>query len=85
VVPRRRTLRTSFPPEVDARQRSWGSVVEDFVRHRGRKYTFDAEGQAIRRPVLVDKRNLAGLGTEASRAEDGKVLGLKQVRGRARR
>jgi hypothetical protein len=43
-------------------QRSWGSVVEDFVRHRDRKYTFDADGQAMRRHVLVRKRNLVGLG-----------------------
>ncbi len=33
------------------RPRSWGSVVEDIVLHRDRKYTFDSEGRAIRRHV----------------------------------
>jgi hypothetical protein len=60
-------------------------VVEDFVRHRDRKYTFDAEGNATRRHVLVRKRNLVGLGKEANRVEDSKVLGHAAVKGRAKR
>jgi hypothetical protein len=67
------------------RQRSWGSVVEDFVRHRDGKYTFDAEGKAVRWHVLVRKRNLVGLGKEANRVEDSRVLGLAATRGRAKR
>jgi len=67
------------------RQRSWGSVVEDFVGHRDRKYTFGPEGRAIRRHVLVRERDLVGLGKEANRIEDGHVLGLNAVRGRAKR
>ena len=66
------------------RQRSWGSVVEDFVRHRDRKYTFDSEGRAIRRHVLVRAKNLVGLGKEANRVEDSRVLGLAAVKGRAK-
>jgi len=69
----------------EPRQRSWGSVVEDFVRHRDRKYTFDAEGKAVRRHVLIRRKNLVGLGKEANRVEDSKVLGLAAVRGRAKR
>jgi hypothetical protein len=67
------------------RQRSWGSVVEDFVRHTDRKYTFDSEGRAIRRQVLVRRRNLTGLGKEANLVEDSRVLGLRTVGGRAKR
>jgi hypothetical protein len=67
------------------RQRSWGSVVEEFVRHRDRKYVFDAEGRAIRRHVLVRKRRLVGLGKEANRVEESKVLGQAAVSGRAKR
>jgi hypothetical protein len=67
------------------RQRSWGSVVEDFVRHRDRKYVFDAAGRAIRRHVLVRQENLVPLGKEASRFEDARVLGLRMVGGRAKR
>jgi hypothetical protein len=67
------------------RQRSWGSVVEDFVRHTDRKYVFDSDGRAIRRQVMVRGRNLVGLGKEANRVEDARVLGLQMVRGRARR
>jgi hypothetical protein len=67
------------------RQRSWGSVVEDFVRHKDRKYVFDPGGNAIRRHVLVRKKNLVGLGKEANRVEAGRVLGLAAVRGRAKR
>ncbi|MGC2359932.1 MAG: helix-turn-helix domain-containing protein, partial [Thermoplasmata archaeon] len=69
----------------ESRQRSWGSVVEDFVRHRDRKYTFDAEGRAVRRHIFVRRKNLIGLGKEANRVEDSKVLGLAAVRGRAKR
>ena len=67
------------------RQRSWGSVVEDFVRHRDRKYAFDAEGRAIRRHVLVRRKNLVGLGKEANRIGDSRVLGLAAAKGRAKR
>lgn len=69
----------------EPRQRSWGSVVEDFVWHRDRKYTFDAEGRAIRRHVLVRQKNLVGLGKEVNRVEESKVLGLAATRGRAKR
>jgi hypothetical protein len=68
-----------------SRQRSWGSVVEDFVRHRDRKYTFDSEGQAVRRHVLVRAKNLVGVGKEANRIEDNRVLGLAATKGRAKR
>ena len=67
------------------RQRSWGSVVEAFTRHRDRKYTFGSDGRAVRRHVLVRRRNLVGLGKEANRVEDAKVLGIGLVRGRAKR
>jgi hypothetical protein len=67
------------------RQRSWGSVVEEFVRHRDRKYTFDAEDRAVRRHVLARRKNLVGLGKEANRIEDARVLGIQAVRGRAKR
>jgi hypothetical protein len=67
------------------RQRSWGSVVEDFVGHTDRKYTFDSEGLAVRRLVLARARNLVGLGKEANRIEDSRVLGLRSVGGRAKR
>ena len=66
------------------RQRSWGSVVEDLVRHRGRKYLFDSEGLAVRRHVLVRAKNLVGLGKEANRVEDSRVLGFLAVGGRAK-
>jgi hypothetical protein len=69
----------------EPRQRSCGSVVEDFVLHRDRKYTLDAEGRAVRRHVLARRRNMVGLGKEANRVEDSKVLGLAAVRGRAKR
>ena len=65
------------------RQRSGGSVVEAFVRHGDRKYTFDSDGRMIRRHVLVRRLNLVGLGKEANRIEDAQVLGLKSVHGRA--
>ena len=67
------------------RQRSWGSVVEDFVRHPERKHKFGPDGRAIRRHVLVREKNLVGLGKEANRVEDARVLGLHAVRGRAKR
>ena len=69
----------------EPRQRSWGSVVEDFVWHHDRKYTFDTDGRAIRRHVLVRRKNLVGLGKEANRVEDSKVLGLAAAKGRAKR
>jgi hypothetical protein len=67
------------------RQRSWGSVVEDFVRHADRKYTFNSEGQAVRRNIQVRAKNLVGLGKEANRIEDSRVLGLRVVGGCAKR
>jgi hypothetical protein len=67
------------------RQKSWGSVVEDFVLHTDHKYTFGPDGRAIRRRVLVREKNLVGLGKEANRVEDARVLGLCAVRGRAKR
>jgi hypothetical protein len=67
------------------RQRSWGSVVEDFVRHPERKYVFDSEGRAIRRHVMVLRESLVPLGKEANRIEDARVLGLRAVGGRAKR
>ena len=66
------------------RQRSWGSVVEIFAEHHDRKYTLDSEGRAVRRQVLVRKRNLIGLGKEASRVENSRVLGLRVTGGRAK-
>jgi hypothetical protein len=68
-----------------SRQRSWGSVVGDFVLHTDRKYTFDSEGQSVRRHVLVRAKNVVGLGKEANRIEDARVLGLRNVGGRAKR
>lgn len=65
-------------------QRSWGSVLEDFVLHRDRKYLSDSEGRAVRRHVLVRKRNLVGLGKEANRIEPSRVLGLRATGGRAK-
>jgi hypothetical protein len=67
------------------RQRSRGSGVEDRVRLRDRKYAFDSEGRAVRKRVLVRRENLVGLGKEANRVEDSKVLGLAAVKGRAKR
>ncbi len=53
------------------RQRSWGSVVEAFVRHRDRKYAFDTDGRMQRRHVLVRRNRIIGLGkaTTSSLAE----------------
>lgn len=67
------------------RQRSWGSVVEAFVRHRDRKCTFDEDGRMLRRRVLVRKPKIVGLGKEASRIEAGRVPGQHAVGGRAKR
>ena len=66
------------------RQRSWGSVLEAFVRHRDRKCLFDAEGRMVRRRVLVCKSKIVGLGKEANRIEAGRVLGQAAVGGRAK-
>jgi hypothetical protein len=65
------------------RHQSQGSVVEDFVWHHDRKYTFDAAGRAIRRRALVRRSNLVGLGKEANRVEESRALGLDAVTGRA--
>ena len=67
------------------RQRSWGSVVEAFVRHRDRKCTFDGDGKMLRRRVLVRRSKIVGLGKEANRIEAGRVLGQAAVAGRAKR
>lgn len=66
------------------RQRSWGSVVEAFVRHQDRKYAYDLEGHMVRRHVLVRRSNLVGLGKEANRIEDARVFGLSPGSVRAR-
>ena len=66
------------------RQRSWESVVEAFARHRGRKCTFDSEGQMVRRSVLVKENRIQGIGKEANRIESARVLGQAAV-GAARR
>ncbi|EQD27717.1 DNA-directed DNA polymerase B, partial [mine drainage metagenome] len=66
------------------RQRSWGSVLEAFVRHRDRKCLFDADGRMVRRRVLVRKLKIVGLGKEANRIESGRVLGQAAVGGRAK-
>ena len=66
------------------RQRSWASVIESFFEHRDRKYEFDSEGRAIRRHVLVRRKNLMGLGKEANRIETSRVLGLRAGGGRAK-
>ncbi len=59
-------------------------MIEDFVRHKDRKYVFDAGGRATRRHVLVRRRSLIGLGKEANRIEAARVLGLQATRGRGR-
>lgn len=66
------------------RQRSWGSVLEAFIRHRDRKCLFDGDGRMVRRHVLVRKSNLVGLGKEANRIGDARVLGHAFVGGRAK-
>jgi hypothetical protein len=67
-----------------SRQRSWGSVLESFVRHRDRKYRFDSEGRMVRRHILVRKDGIIGLGKGANRIEAGRVLGLRSAGGRAK-
>ena len=66
------------------RQRSWGSVLEAFVRHRNRKCIFDSGGRMVRRQVIVCKSKIVGLGKEANRVEAGRVLGQAAVWGRAK-
>jgi hypothetical protein len=66
------------------RQRSWGSVLEAFIRHRDRKCLFDSEGRLVRRHILVRGSRIIGLGKEANRIESGRVLGLHAVGGRAK-
>ncbi len=65
-------------------RRSWRSVIEDFVRHRDRKYTFDSEGQVIRRHILVRAKNLVGIGKAANPIGAARVLGQAAVGGRAK-
>lgn len=59
-------------------------MVEEFVRHRDREYTFDFEGRANRRNVLVRAKNLVGLGKEANRLEESRVLGSRVAGSRAK-
>ncbi|MGA7497244.1 MAG: hypothetical protein WBX00_10990 [Isosphaeraceae bacterium] len=59
-------------------------MVEDFVRHKDWKYAFRPDGRAVRRHVLVRKKNMVGLEKEANRVEDARILGLKAVGGRAK-
>lgn len=66
------------------RQRSWGSVVEAFARHRDRKCTFDADGRMVRRSVLVRASRIDGLGKEANRIESARVLGVGPAGARAK-
>lgn len=66
------------------RQRSWGSVLGAFVRHRDRKCLFDGESRLVRRHVLVRRSKIVGLGKEANRIEAGRVLGQHAVGGRAK-
>jgi hypothetical protein len=65
-------------------QRSWGSVVEAFVRHHDWKYTFDGDGAMVRRHLTVRKEGIKGLGKEANRIEAGQVLGQSAAGGRAK-
>src|SRR5207249_3280326 len=67
------------------RQRSWASVLESFIRHRDRKYEFDDAGRLIRRHILVRKDRIIGLGKEANRIEQSRVLGPWGVGGNAKR
>ena len=60
-------------------------MVEESVLQRDLKYIFDGEGRAVRRQVLVRRKNLVGLGKEGNRVEERKVLGLAAVRGRVKR
>ena len=57
------------------RQRSWGSVLEAFVRHRGRKCRFDGDGRMVRRHASVRKSNLVGLGKEGTKLAARMKLG----------
>jgi hypothetical protein len=66
------------------RQRSWGSVVEAFARHRDRKCTFDSDGRMVRRLVLVRDSRIQGLGKEANRIESARVLGVGPTGARAK-
>jgi hypothetical protein len=66
------------------RQRSWGSVVEAFARHRDRKCILDAEDRMVRRRVLIRKGKIAGLGKEANRIEIARVLGVGPTGARAK-
>ena len=57
------------------RQRSWGSVIEAFVRHRDRKCRFDGEGRVVRHQVLVRRSKIIRLGKEANRVGAARMLG----------
>ncbi len=67
------------------RQRTWASVLESFIRHRDRKYDFDAEGRIVRRRILVRGDRIIGLGKEGKRVELSRVLGPAFAGGNARR
>ena len=64
------------------RQRSWGSVLDAFARHRDRKYLSDEQGRMVRRHVLIRRSKIAGLGKEANRIGDARVLGHAAAGGR---
>lgn len=66
------------------RQRTWGSVVDTFYRHRDRKCDVDPNGRMVRRTVLVRKDRIAGLGKEANRIEVARVLGVGPAGARAK-
>ncbi len=66
------------------RQRSWGSVLEAFIRHRDRKCSFDGQGRMVRRHILVRRSKIVGLGKEVNRIGDARVLGHAFVGGRAK-
>jgi hypothetical protein len=67
------------------RQRTWGSVVDAFARHRYRKCTLDPDGRMVRRNVLVRASRTHGLGKEAYRIEAGRALGYAAGGSRAKR
>ena len=53
------------------RQRSWGSVIESFVRHRDRKYLSDYDGKTVRRNILVRKDHIVGLARRRTASREG--------------
>lgn len=65
-------------------QRTWGSVVESFARHRDRKCEVGPNGRIVRRRVLVRASRTSGLGKEANRIADARVLGVGPTGARAK-